>query len=168
MLLLHKCVQTRNDPETSDATHAQFALYAWVEIDAIERTLDAHTCMLERRFGFQAREMLFAARMCISHEFRRYIPQVSTHNNRLFYRDRAEQWRAYLALPCMRAHADKRTAVPVRQRMVMAERIWQNLLAGVEAPALDHRRPLLIYWHMSHIMKYVFAQFNWNAELIGS
>ena len=37
----------------------------------------------------------------------------------------------------------------------MAERLWQNLISGIDAPALDHRRPMLIYWHMSHVMKYV-------------
>ena len=43
----------------------------------------------------------------------------------------------------------------VRLRMIMAERIWQNLLAGIHAPALDYRKPLLIYWFMSHVIKYV-------------
>ena len=41
--------------------------------------------------------------------------------------------------------------------MVMAERVWKNLLAGIEAPALDYRKPLLIYWFMSHIIKCVFV-----------
>ncbi len=41
--------------------------------------------------------------------------------------------------------------------MVMAERMWQNLLAGIHAPALDYRKPLLIYWFMSHVIKYVLS-----------
>ena len=41
--------------------------------------------------------MLFSARMCISHEFRRYIPQITTHGSRLFYRDKAERWRTSLS-----------------------------------------------------------------------
>ncbi len=39
--------------------------------------------------------------------------------------------------------------------MIMAERMWQNLLVGIHAPALDYRKPLLIYWFMSHVIKYV-------------
>ena len=93
MMLLHKCVGMRIDPAVSDADHANFALYAWIEIDATERALDGQTCLLERNLGFQAREMLFSARMCISHEFQRFIPQITTHGNRLFYRDKAERWR---------------------------------------------------------------------------
>ena len=78
MLLLHQCVAKRADPMLDDAHRAQFSMNAWLEIDALENALNAHTCELERNFGFQAREMLFSARMCVSHEFRRYIPQVST------------------------------------------------------------------------------------------
>ena len=44
----------------------------------LEDALRLHTCELERTFGFQAREMLFSARMCVSHEFQRYIPRVTT------------------------------------------------------------------------------------------
>ena len=78
MLLLHKCAATRSDAGLAPGAHAQFATAAWLEIDALERALDRHTCLLERRLGFQAREMLFSSRMCISHEFQRYIPQVTT------------------------------------------------------------------------------------------
>ena len=78
MLLLHHCVLKRADRSLSDGQRAQFAMQAWVEIDAIEDALNKHTCGLEKSFGFQAREMLFSSRMCISHEFQRYIPQVTT------------------------------------------------------------------------------------------
>ena len=43
----------------------------------------------------------------------------------------------------------------VTHRMLAAERIWSNLLAGIKSPALDYRKPLLIYWFMAHIIKYV-------------
>ena len=39
----------------------------------------------------------------------------------------------------------------------MAEHVWQKLAEGVHSPALDFRKPLLIYWFMSHVIKYVIA-----------
>lgn len=78
MLLLHSCVCKRGDVQAGDGERAGFAMQAWLEIDALEDALSRHTCELERDFGFQAREMLFSARMCVSHEFQRYIPQVTT------------------------------------------------------------------------------------------
>ncbi|KAI0754627.1 hypothetical protein C8Q80DRAFT_1266220 [Daedaleopsis nitida] len=134
MLLLHQCVCKRTDLTLNEFERARFTMQAWLEVDAIENALDQHTCELERNYGYQAREMLFSARMCMSHEFRRYIPQVST-KGRLFYRDKAESW--------------------LRLRMVTAERMWTNLKAGLEVPTLDYRKPVLIYWFMSHVIKYV-------------
>ena len=49
----------RADPTMGDAERAQFAMKAWLEIDALESALDHHSCGLERMTGFQAREMLF-------------------------------------------------------------------------------------------------------------
>ena len=78
MLLLHSCARNRGNISSTDAERAQFAMRALLEIDALEDALRLHTCELERTFGFQAREMLFSARMCVSHEFQRYIPRVTT------------------------------------------------------------------------------------------
>ena len=39
----------------------------------------------------------------------------------------------------------------------MAEHVWQKLAEGVHSPALDFRKPLLIYWFMSHVIKYVIV-----------
>ncbi len=78
MLLLQSCVCKRGDAQAEDGERADFAMQVWLEIDALEDALGQHTCELERNFGFQAREMLFSARMCVSHEFQRYIPQVTT------------------------------------------------------------------------------------------
>ena len=78
MLLLHSCVRKRADSMSTEAERAHFAMHTWLEIDALENALNQHTCDLERNFGFQAREMIFSARMCVSHEFQRYIPQVTT------------------------------------------------------------------------------------------
>ncbi|KAI0671085.1 hypothetical protein C8Q78DRAFT_974078 [Trametes maxima] len=133
MLLLHACERTRSDPSMNSAERAQFAMSAWLEIDTIEHALEQHTCGLERTFGFQAREMLFSSRMCVSHEFQRYIPQVTTHGSQLFYRDKAEGW--------------------LRHRMEAAERVWKSLIDGERGHVLDFRKPLLIFWFMSHVVK---------------
>ncbi|KAI0754626.1 hypothetical protein C8Q80DRAFT_1266219 [Daedaleopsis nitida] len=140
MLLLHQCVRKRGDMAMDESGRARFAVQAWLEVDALENALNRHTCELERNFGYQAREMLFSARMCMSHEFQQYIPQVTT-NGKLFYRDKAEKW--------------------LQNRMQMAERVWNNLKAGVDVPALDFRKPLLIYWFMSHVIK---ALVLWKAD----
>ncbi|TBU25488.1 hypothetical protein BD311DRAFT_764367 [Dichomitus squalens] len=141
MLLLHSCVQKRADLTLSDAERAQFAMQAWLEMDAIDDALGQHTCELERNFGHQAREMLFSSRMCVSHEFHRYIPRITTKGSQLFYRDKAEAW--------------------LRLRMATAEQVWKSLTEGVPSPALDYRRPLLIYWFMSHVLK---ALVLWEAD----
>ncbi|CDO69275.1 hypothetical protein BN946_scf185042.g177 [Trametes cinnabarina] len=67
MLLLHSCVRVRGDKSLGDGERAQFALKAWLEIEALEGALDQHTCGLERNFGFQAREMLFKSVSTFSH-----------------------------------------------------------------------------------------------------
>lgn len=56
---------------------AVFAQSVWLEADAIERALDAHTCQTERAFLFQGREYLFNSRMYVSNEFRRFVPHPS-------------------------------------------------------------------------------------------
>ncbi|TBU37373.1 hypothetical protein BD309DRAFT_1063742 [Dichomitus squalens] len=133
MVLLHSCARKRADLTMSDAERAQFAMQAWLEIDAIDTALGQHTCELERKFGFQARELLFSCRMCISHEFQRYIPRITTNSSQLFYRDKAEAW--------------------LRHRIFMAEYVWKSLTEGIQSPALDYRKPLMIYWFMSHVIK---------------
>ncbi|EJF61015.1 hypothetical protein DICSQDRAFT_106672 [Dichomitus squalens LYAD-421 SS1] len=141
MLLMHRCVQKRADLTLSEAERAQFAVQAWLEIDAIEDALGQHTCELEPNSRFQAREMLFSSRMCVSHEFHRYIPRITTKGSQLFYRDKAEAW--------------------LRLRMATAERMWKSLTEGTLPPAFDYRRPLLIYWFMSHVLK---ALVLWEAD----
>ncbi|KAI1789410.1 hypothetical protein LXA43DRAFT_1075379 [Ganoderma leucocontextum] len=141
MLLLHSCVHKRGDASAGDAERAGFAMQAWLEIDALEDALGQHTCELECSFGYQAREMLFSARMCVSHEFQRYIPQVTTSGSRLFYRDKAEAW--------------------LKHRLDLAERVWQNMQLGFDSSAMDHRKPLFIYWFMSHVIKGLVL---WEAD----
>ncbi|KAI8971145.1 hypothetical protein BD414DRAFT_501078 [Trametes punicea] len=141
MLLLQFCERVRTDPTISEADRAQFAMSAWLEIDAMDEALDQHTCGLESKSGYHAREMLFSARMCVSHEFQRYIPQITTCGSSIFYRHKAESW--------------------LKQRMDLAEHIWASMLAGRYVPTLDHRKPLLIYWFMSHVIK---ALRLWRAD----
>ncbi|KAL7279745.1 hypothetical protein ACG7TL_006152 [Trametes sanguinea] len=141
MLLLQCCVRVRGDKSLGDGDRAQYAMKAWLEMEAIEAALDRHTCGLERNLGFQAREMLFSARICVSHDFQRYIPQITTQGSRFFYRDKAEGW--------------------LKHRMAAAERVWGQLIDGEHVPAVDFRKPLLIYWFMSHVIK---ALVLWKAD----
>jgi hypothetical protein len=59
MLLWNSCLRMRWDTRQSDASKAEFAVGAWLEIDKIEKALDSHTCGVERAFLFQGREYLF-------------------------------------------------------------------------------------------------------------
>jgi hypothetical protein len=86
----------RNNPHKTDDQKAEFAMKAWLEADTLEQALDKHTCDIERGYIFQGREYLFkyvvalfvcsavthssrSIRMCISYEFRRFIPLVPTY-----------------------------------------------------------------------------------------
>ncbi|KAI0365647.1 hypothetical protein BV20DRAFT_972889 [Pilatotrama ljubarskyi] len=138
MLLLHSCTQTRDDPRLSDSQRAEAAMSAWLEIDAIEQALDQHTCGIENHLNYQAREMLFSSRMCVSQEFHRYIPQATT---RLFYRDKAESW--------------------LKHRVDTAQLMWDQTMKGGDIPAKECCKPLVIYWLMSYIIKAIVL---WRAD----
>lgn len=102
MLLWHSCLRMRVDATLSYPEKAQFAMASWHELDAIERALNAHTCDLEKSFMFQGREIIFkcvfrsidrscglwvgsdgsrlpSARMVISYEYQKFIPDVTTY-----------------------------------------------------------------------------------------
>ena len=49
----------RCDMSMSDAGRAQYAMNAWLEIDAIEAMLDQHSCTVETGFLVQVRDVLF-------------------------------------------------------------------------------------------------------------
>jgi hypothetical protein len=49
----------RSDARATNDDKAHFAVRAWLEGDALESTLNSHTCELERAFIFQAREYIF-------------------------------------------------------------------------------------------------------------
>lgn len=49
----------RHDTQATETEKARFATAAWLEVDALEEALNAHTCGLERAFLFQGREYLF-------------------------------------------------------------------------------------------------------------
>ncbi|KAJ6525304.1 hypothetical protein DFH09DRAFT_936753 [Mycena vulgaris] len=91
-LLWHACIKMRNDTSAPVADKGQFAIKAWLEADAIEEALNRHTCGIERAFIYQGREYIFNTRMCITYEFRRFVPLVSANVNGLFHRHKAEEW----------------------------------------------------------------------------
>ncbi|PIL34193.1 transcription factor [Ganoderma sinense ZZ0214-1] len=133
MLLLHVIMRTRENRGLSLAERAQLSVQAWIEIDDIEQRLNYHTCDMDSVFGFQARELLFAMRMLTSYEFQRYIPQVTTAGSTLFYRDKAEEWLKYIDM--------------------VGDWIWKSVSQGAHSPTRDHRKSLLLYWHISNIRK---------------
>ncbi|SRR6266404_7355509 len=96
MLLWNACLRMRNDTTVSDHTRTEFALRTWMETEAIEKSLQQHTCGIEKAFMYHGREYLFkyvgcaplytlrdgpliadnSTRMCISYEFQRFVPHV--------------------------------------------------------------------------------------------
>jgi hypothetical protein len=84
------------DTKLSYPDKAQFAMAAWLELDAIQEALEAHTCGLERAFLYQGREVIFkyafpsprleskgltsrpSTRMVISYEYQKFMPSVMT------------------------------------------------------------------------------------------
>jgi hypothetical protein len=94
MLLWHGCLRLRVDSTLPQAEKAQFAMAAWLELDAIEAALDAHTCGVERAYLFQGREVVFNTRMAISYEYQKFMPDVMSNFNGFFHRAKAEAWLA--------------------------------------------------------------------------
>jgi len=58
-LLWHSCLRVRHDSSLTEAGKADFAMRAWLETEAIESTLNTHTCSVERAFMYLGREYLF-------------------------------------------------------------------------------------------------------------
>lgn len=140
MLLWHSCLRVRHNPNVSDKEAAQFGVNAWLEADAIERALDAHTCGMERTFLFQGHEYLFNVRTCISQEFHKFIPPNAigliglsdSLSTGLFHRKKAEEWLSHQAN--------------------LARRVVDSMhtLTG-QATSNLHLRPFFIFWFMSQI-----------------
>ncbi|KAH9855245.1 hypothetical protein C2E23DRAFT_883200 [Lenzites betulinus] len=142
MLLLHACLRVRASNTMSGAQRAEFAVRAWLETDDIERRMARHTCNMSSNYGFQSQEMLFSLRICVSYEFQRFIPQITTTGNALFYRDKAEAWLRYLAQA--------------------VDAVWDALRTSAAGGSeLDHRKCLMIFWFMSGIKKCVVL---WEAD----
>ncbi|KIJ54399.1 hypothetical protein M422DRAFT_222008 [Sphaerobolus stellatus SS14] len=129
MLLWNSCLRMRSANVSSDEK-AAFAFHAWIESTAIEEALDAHTCGCDQAFLFQGKEYLFMTRMCISYEFRRYIPHPESGVNNLFNRKKAETWLVNQANIAKRIMQGLHTVTGHRN----------NILA---------QRPFFIWWFMS-------------------
>ncbi|PPQ66262.1 hypothetical protein CVT24_007280 [Panaeolus cyanescens] len=131
-LLWHGCMRMRNDPTITDQQKAEFAVKAWLEADSLEENLNRHTCLIERAFIFQAREYIFNTRMCVSYEFRRYIPLATANVHGLFHRNKAEEW--------------------LTHQSTVAQRFMQGLhtITG-NSNNLLARRPFFVFWFMGQI-----------------
>ncbi|KAH7885280.1 hypothetical protein F5I97DRAFT_1884201 [Phlebopus sp. FC_14] len=134
MFLWHSCLRMRHDRNATDAERARFGVDAWLEADALEEALNAHTCGLERTYLFQGREYLFNVRLTVSHEFQRYIPIATISATSLFHRKKAEEWLIHQA--------------NVAQRVVDG----MGAVTGHAANTLLHR-PFFAFWFMSQITR---------------
>ena len=59
LLMWHSCLRARSDAMLSPADRAQWAMGAWLELDAVEAAMDRHTCDIQSGFMMQMREVLF-------------------------------------------------------------------------------------------------------------
>ncbi|KAH9924621.1 uncharacterized protein BXZ73DRAFT_50427 [Epithele typhae] len=130
MILWHSSVRMRSDPNVEPTERAQFATQAWLEADAIEAALNAHSCGLEAGCLYQAREYLFNCRMAVSQEFRQFAPLVTSQHITAIYRDKAQTW--------------------LKNQKWVAEWLWSGL--GDPDNVLS-ARPLLIFWFMGHVIR---------------
>ncbi|KAI0630960.1 hypothetical protein C8Q77DRAFT_1130283 [Trametes polyzona] len=141
LLLWHSSLRMRSDYHMTDADRAQYAMNAWLEIDNIEALLDRHTCVAERGFLVQVRDILFNTRMVVSHEFQRYIPEAMTAPGRLFYHDKASQW---------------------MHKQLYVAKFFSQALQNPKAGATNYtRRNVVMFWFMSQISR---ALKLWEAD----
>ncbi|RPD73973.1 hypothetical protein L226DRAFT_488145, partial [Lentinus tigrinus ALCF2SS1-7] len=131
MVLWHTSVRYRSNPAISLEERAQYAMNAWLEADAIETALKSHTCNLESGTMYQAREYLFTTRMCVSHEFNLFAPEVTTAGIMSYYRQKAEAW--------------------LSTQMWITNELWEGLKRN--PPEELSSRPMLVYWFMGHIIR---------------
>jgi len=135
MLLWHSCVRMRHDIHATQEDKSRFGMTAWLEVDDLEKALNAHTCGLERAFLFQGREYLFNTRMCVSHEFLRHIPLASANASGLFHRKKAEEWLTHQA--------------------TVAKQVMHGLhtVTGQCGGGSLIQRPFFVFWFMSQISR---------------
>ncbi|TFK82181.1 hypothetical protein K466DRAFT_666667 [Polyporus arcularius HHB13444] len=134
MLLLHVCMRVRESKGVEQAERAHVGVQAWLEIDDLERRLARHTCNLDASFGYQVKELLFHMRMLASHEFRNFVPEVTTTGSKLFYRDKAEEWLRYV---------DECDSW-----------VWKTFSMQTKSPSRDpNRKSALIFWFIANIRR---------------
>jgi len=134
MLLWHSCLRMRAQ-DVNDHERAGWAKSVWIEADAIDVALNAHTCCLEKAMIYQGREHLFNARIFVSYEFRRYIPYPHTGVANFFHRGKAEEWLQHQA--------------KLAQKVVGA----YNSLTGLQKNNVLAQRPFFGSWFMSQISR---------------
>ncbi|KAL0957013.1 hypothetical protein HGRIS_003114 [Hohenbuehelia grisea] len=94
MLLWNFCNRLRKEVCTEEEK-AEFALEAWAEAQAIEDSLDMHTCNLDTSLIYLSREHVFNTRMLVTQSLRRFVP-ADTHGSLnpgpIFNIKQAEEW----------------------------------------------------------------------------
>ncbi|KAI0643017.1 hypothetical protein C8Q79DRAFT_981220 [Trametes meyenii] len=131
MLLWHTGIRIRSDRFIQDFQRAQFAIDAWLEAEAIEDALNQHTCGLEQRLAYQAREFLFNARMSVSLDFQRFLPHIPANGSSPLYREMIETF--------------------LRRQMSVVQSLWDCMHTN---PANElGTRSFLVYWFMGHVSR---------------
>ncbi|KAI0671084.1 hypothetical protein C8Q78DRAFT_1033916 [Trametes maxima] len=131
MLLWHTGIRIQSDRFIHDFQRAQFAIDAWMEAEAIEDALNQHTCGLEQRLAYQAREFLFNAKMSVSLDFQRFLPHIPADGSSLRYREMIE--------------------VFLRRQMAVVQSLWDCMHTN---PANElGTRSFIVYWFMGHVTR---------------
>ncbi|KZT73776.1 hypothetical protein DAEQUDRAFT_661448 [Daedalea quercina L-15889] len=132
LLLWNGCVHMRNDASMSDADKAQYAMDAWIEIDAIETALSHHTCNIERTFMFVSRDYLFISRLYLYYALQRLVPHIQL--NAQLLRQKEDEWLT---------HHDS-----------MARRAMYGLhtVTGQPTSCLSGR-PFYVFWYMGQVSR---------------
>ncbi|KAJ7644009.1 hypothetical protein FB45DRAFT_736166 [Roridomyces roridus] len=130
-LLWSACITMRGDTSGPIAEKRQFAMRAWLEADAIEEALNRHTCGIEKAFIYHGREYIFNTRLCISFDFQRFVPLVSTNG---LFREKAEDWCTHQAC------------------------VAQQFMAGLDTITGNSgntlaKRPFFVFWFMAQVSR---------------
>ncbi|KAI0741707.1 hypothetical protein C8Q80DRAFT_1195731 [Daedaleopsis nitida] len=127
MLLWHAAIRCRNNQKLGAQERTQFATGAWLEADAIEATLGRHSCDTFGVITWQTRACLSMIRMCASHEFSRFAPEITTNGTWELYRGKIQTW---------------------LHELIAAGESVSGQLQDDEA-----RRPILLCWFTGHMIR---------------
>jgi len=104
---------------------------AWLEVQDIQDSLEAHSCPVDSHLVYMTREHLFNTRIAVSYEFRR-LQDIDLGSSPMSNRRQAEEWLYY------QGQTAKRFEVILHD--------GRDQQAGVLT-----RRPFYVWWFMSQL-----------------